>query len=147
MRVRTIGWMPSGSLVEGGAGKVVAMLGVLFLTPGVGLAQQVYPSPAAAAAIGDRVAALGNIEMLRTFDIYAHLERLSGAVSGPDPLVFALARAGVPVSMYCEPGTAVPGAGTAHNWYEAAVGPVSTDWMEALDCLEARVWCGNLSFT
>ena len=91
------------------------------------------------APIREGISGLQHVEVLTTFDIYAHLERFAGAVSGLDPLVWALARKGVPVSMCIATDDGTHRSAVEGAWNDAMPGPVTDDWMEALMTIVAAV--------
>lgn len=94
-------------------------------------------APRLHAPIGDRIAGLEHVELLRTFDIYAHLEHFAAAVSGPDMLVYALIRTRVPVSVCVAAEEGARRAAARGAWADLAVGTVSEDWMDALTTVVA----------
>jgi glycosyltransferase involved in cell wall biosynthesis len=81
-------------------------------------------------SVADRVAGLSHVAMLTTMDVYAHLERFAAAVSGADPLVFSLARKGVPLSMCVAADEGVRDS-SQQLWSRTAPGPVFINWMDA----------------
>lgn len=99
------------------------------------------PSHRFFARIQDSISSLQHVELLTTYDIYAHLGRFAGAISGPDPLVWALARKGVPMSLCIAADGGTEGEGAALS--DVMPGPVSEDWMDAFMTIVAAIEHGD----